>query len=367
MKKWIGVIGAIVVVHLVVVVIALLLKNGVFETGAPAQGTEGQGTEAPEQSGEGLEDSTGAGEGSSGSGETGSGAGTEDAAATGAGNGAAESTPEAEGSAAGEQTTAASGTSAPTTATQSTAAPSTAAPTTEVPPATVITGEGQLRQELNGMTEQEALARGKVVYLTFDDGPYKYTPQVLEILEKYNIKATFFVTNQFRNSNYCAMIKDIHDAGHTVGTHTFSHVYDEVYVDEASYFADLKKMEDIIYQQIGEVPKFIRFPGGSSTRFADNNPGLMTRLAAEVEAKGYHYFDWSVESADYAKPREKDKVVKNVIEGISKRDVSIVLQHDIYQHSVDALDEIITWGLENGYIFLPITMETPVWHHDIKN
>ncbi len=205
----------------------------------------------------------------------------------------------------------------------------------------------------------------KVVYLTFDDGPGPYTQELLDVLAKYNVKATFFVTNS--NSKYQDMIYQEYAAGHAIGIHTYCHDYDKIYASEDAYFEDLQAMQDVIVAQTGQSTNIIRFPGGSSNTVSDITPGLMTTLSQEVQNRGYQYFDWNVSSGDAGETTSTDKVVENVINGIKSHNVSVVLQHDIKEFSVAAVEKIIQWGLDNGYTFLPLNYNSPPAHHHINN
>ena len=98
----------------------------------------------------------------------------------------------------------------------------------------------------------------KVVYLTFDDGPSENTKKILDILAEYDAKATFFITGA--NEQCRPYIKEAYDAGHTIGLHTYTHNYDEVYESDEAYFADLEKVGEVAKEQIGFVPCFIRYP-----------------------------------------------------------------------------------------------------------
>ena len=204
---------------------------------------------------------------------------------------------------------------------------------------------------------------GKVIYLTFDDGPSQYTPQLLDILDKYGVKATFFVVN----TPYVHLVEDIVERGHAIGVHSTTHEFKTIYASEDAFFADLTKMRDIIYNRTGVYTNLIRFPGGSSNTISKFNPGIMSRLTKAVEDMGYHYFDWNVDSDDAGSTRTKDGVVTNVINGCKNRKISIVLQHDIKGYSVNAVEEILIWGLENGYTFLPLDMSSPTAHHGVNN
>lgn len=206
----------------------------------------------------------------------------------------------------------------------------------------------------------------KVVYLTFDDGPSKHTATLLNILDKYGVKATFFVTNQF--PSHQGMIGEAHRRGHTIALHTYNHKFNEVYASEEAYYQDLQKIHDIALAQTGVTPTIVRFPGGTSNTVSRKYcPGIMSTLSDTLSLHGYFYCDWNVDSNDAGGTKTSDGVAANVISGIQKHNVSIVLQHDIHGYSVNAVEEIIFWGLENGYTFLPMSESTPMVHFPARN
>ena len=172
-----------------------------------------------------------------------------------------------------------------------------------------------------GTTEQ---SDEKIVYLTLDDGPSQNTQKVLDILDKYNAKATFFVTGAM--PEYKDMIKKAYDKGHTIGMHTYSHDYAKVYASVDSYFQDLDQIGQLVKEEIGYVPCFIRFPGGSSNTISANyTKGIMTTLTQEVQARGYQYYDWNGSSGDGA-VRTTDQLVT---QATSFHDNNIILlSHD---------------------------------------
>ena len=205
----------------------------------------------------------------------------------------------------------------------------------------------------------------KVVYLTFDDGPGPYTKKLLDILDKYGVKATFFVAGQKPAYHY--MIGETYRRGHTIALHTYSHQY-SIYSSEDTYYADLKKIEDVCVEQTGVKPTIVRFPGGTSNTISRNYcKGIMTALTKSLSYHGYLYCDWNVSSGDAGGAKTKEEVANNVINGIKRNNVSIVLQHDISSFSVDAVETIITWGLANGYTFLPMDENAPMVHHPANN
>lgn len=203
-----------------------------------------------------------------------------------------------------------------------------------------------------------------VIYLTFDDGPGPYTKELLAVLAKYNVKATFFVVN----GKYNNLIAEEAKAGHSVGIHSATHDYGKIYVGKDAFFEDFFRMRDIILNQTGHLPAIMRFPGGSSNMVSKKYcNGIMTELTKSVTDQGFRYFDWNVSSGDAGETKNTDVVADNVINGIKGKSVSVVLQHDIHKFSVDAVEEIILWGLNNGYTFLPLTETSPEVHHRVQN
>lgn len=217
----------------------------------------------------------------------------------------------------------------------------------------------------NIVTPSNIKKGARIIYLTFDDGPGQYTGKLLDILKKYNVKATFFVTGKGSDS----LIKREYDEGHTVALHTYSHDYSKVYKSVNAYFDDLYKIQNRVKRITGQEAKIIRFPGGSSntvSRRYDGGIHIMSVLSKEVQNRGFYYFDWNVSSGDAGSPISSDKVYRNVINGL-KEDYSVVLQHDIKGFSVDAVERIIKYGLENGYTFERLTESSPGAHHGINN
>lgn len=206
-------------------------------------------------------------------------------------------------------------------------------------------------------------AAGKVIYMTFDDGPSNYTLKLLSILEKYNVKATFFLCNTAR----LEYAKQELEAGHTIAAHTNSHDY-SIYKSDVAYFDDLNKIRKHIFDKTGYMPTMLRFPGGSSNTVSRQyRKGAMTTLTGLVEEAGYIYQDWNVSSGDAGKTKDSKEVAQNVIKGVKGQKVAVVLCHDIHSYTVEAIEEILVWGLENGYTFLPLTKYSRIVHHGINN
>ncbi len=207
----------------------------------------------------------------------------------------------------------------------------------------------------------------KTIYLTFDDGPSAYTEHLLNILKKYDVKATFFVLGKASKKE---LIKRAYEEGHSIGVHTYTHEYETIYASEEAFFADFLATEEVIKEQTGQYTTLFRFPGGSANTVSRINPGIITRLAKIMEDMGYRYFDWNLNSGDARTNSPAESGYYNsVLQSSLKKDGSptFVLQHDTKYFSVDSLNFFIPWALRNGYTFLPLDMTSPVIHSKIAN
>ncbi len=126
-------------------------------------------------------------------------------------------------------------------------------------------------------------------------------------------------------------------------------------------------MNDIIYKYTGERASLFRFPGGGSNTVSRKYAkGVVKAIASKMTENGYVYFDWNVDSND-AGGANSDAIYKNVIEGIERHKASVVLMHDIKRNTIDVIEDIIKYGLENGYTFKTLTISSPTVHHHINN
>ncbi len=203
-----------------------------------------------------------------------------------------------------------------------------------------------------------------VIYLTFDDGPNSYyTPVILDALKKYNVKATFFVTSAGPDS----LIKREFEEGHAIGLHSSSHAYDKIYVSSEAFWKDMNTVRDRVKNITGKESTLLRFPGGvSNTVSRKYNKGIMTQLAKEVEQNGYSYFDWNISSGDAGGTTDPNVEYKNVISELSKKRGNVILMHDIKKHTSLAIENIVKYGLDNGYTF-KVLDSSVVCHQRINN
>ncbi len=201
------------------------------------------------------------------------------------------------------------------------------------------------------------------VYLTFDDGPSAYTDDILDILAKYGVKATFFVVGKEKDSDI-ELYKRIVDEGHTLGMHSYSHVYSNIYASEENFISDLDRISDMLTKATGVKPQFYRFPGGSSNAVS---PLDMHKFISILEDRDISYFDWNISSGDATDELlSARQILYNSTAGIEKHETSVILMHDslVRPTTVEALPAIIEKIQSiDGAVILPITSDTePVRH-----
>ncbi len=212
-----------------------------------------------------------------------------------------------------------------------------------------------------------AAPNSKVCYLTFDDGPSDRTLEILNILDKYDAKATFFVLGNGK----LEYLPKIVEKGHKIGLHSNTHKYNEIYKSTDAYFNDLQAVSDKVYNACGIRTKIMRFPGGSSNLISKKAcKGIMTRLTSQVKIKGYAYFDWNIDSGDAAsKDITAATITANVLNSAAKKTSICVLMHDISSKTatVEALPEILDGLKAMGYRFEVLNENSFGYQHNVQN
>lgn len=201
------------------------------------------------------------------------------------------------------------------------------------------------------------------IYLTFDDGPSRETDVILNILKEYDVKATFFVLGK-EDEHSIAAYQRIVEEGHSLGMHSYSHKYREIYASMQSFEDDIEKMQKLLYDVTGVTSMIYRFPGGSSNRVS--RTGIYD-LIQVLEERDIDYYDWNVSSGDASgTPLDSKQIVNNVMRGIADKKDCIILFHDstVKKSTVEALPEIIERIMEmEDTELLPITQDTVKIHH----
>jgi len=194
----------------------------------------------------------------------------------------------------------------------------------------------------------------KIAYLTFDDGPYQISYQFLDVLDKYDILATFFVIGN-KPDDRLPIYKEEVRRGHTIANHTYYHSISKgLYNSVSSFTNQIKKNEDFILKETGIKTNILRFPGGSNQA-----KGLKTSIIKEISNMGYGYVDWDLETGDGKKvaPTIKESI-DNVLNKTNDRDIVVILMHDYSSITLSALPSIIEGLEKQNYIMLPLFYES---------
>jgi peptidoglycan/xylan/chitin deacetylase (PgdA/CDA1 family) len=213
-----------------------------------------------------------------------------------------------------------------------------------------------------GISEEDNLASESdvhKVYLTFEDGPSENTEAILDILAQYNVKATFFVVGK-EDEDSQELYKRIVEEGHTLGMHSYSNKYSQIYQSKDAFEEDFNRLRDELYQVTGVESIYYRFPGGSSNQIS-NVP--MSDFIHYLNEQGVIYYDWNISAGDAASNAySAEEIVANVVDDVVKYKTSVVLLHDASDKSttVEALAPIIEALNEMGAEILPIDEDTSV-------
>ena len=195
----------------------------------------------------------------------------------------------------------------------------------------------------------EAVTGGRVCCLSFDDGPSANTDRVLETLDQYGVKATFFVVGT--SASYAEnqdRIRRAAAAGHTIGMHSWSHDMNKVYASVESFLAEFSQLFELIHELTGVYPSVYRFPGGSVNGY---NTAVRQEIIAEMSRRGFVYFDWNVSAGDSTvTPGAVSDLTENCLRGIGF-DLVVMLSHDSAPRTTtaEALPAVIQAYQDAGY------------------
>lgn len=209
--------------------------------------------------------------------------------------------------------------------------------------------------ERNNLIEyiEQSSSSKKVCYLTFDDGPNNsITPQVLDILRRYDIKATFFQVGSLIEANP-DICRRVYEEGHLIGNHSYSHTYAKLYENNDSFLNEFKTTAELIKNITGEdYFPIVRFPGGS------HNIGTYGEAKQEYKKllaeNKFYYCDWNALSGDSeGSYKTVEQLVKRVKSSVNGKNQAVVLMHDAgnKKQTVEALPEILEYLISEGYEF----------------
>lgn len=205
------------------------------------------------------------------------------------------------------------------------------------------------QEELSIPVEEAYFNDGKkIAFLTFDDGPSDNTNKILDILNNYKIKATFFIIGSNAEKNPDTL-KRIYNEGHAIGNHTYSHDYDFLYSNVDNFIGEVNRTEEVLKQYLGDsfFTRMVRFPGGSFG--GDRKP-----YRDELVNEGFAYIDWNAVNGDGDGTNIPEEQLVNQLESTTgKQKHIVVLMHDsaTKSTSVEALPDIIEYLKNQGYEF----------------
>lgn len=221
--------------------------------------------------------------------------------------------------------------------------------------------EKYLKQQMLGQMPDGADGK-KVAYLSFDDGPsVTVTPQILDILKKQKVKATFFIVGKEadENEHTRSIIKRIVEEGHAIGNHTYSHNYKYLYpgrkVNTDHVMQDIERNNEVLKRILGPdfSTRMVRFPGGHMT-WKRRDPQGMAALDEALAQKDYHQVDWNVLNKDAeGAPKKAAGLINQFMKSVKGREKAVILMHDTYgkEETAKALPRIIEYLKQQGYEF----------------
>lgn len=193
----------------------------------------------------------------------------------------------------------------------------------------------------------------KIAYLTFDDGPTSHiTPQILDILDKSEVKATFFVIGKRVEENP-EVLRRIYNEGHLIANHTYSHNNESIYQSKESFLNEIRKTDKIIGDILG-IPNYncriFRFPNGSQAKAYYNEKQQAIEYLKEID---YTYIDWNSLNDDSMQKYTNDQLVENLKNSVEGKNPLVILMHDSgdVNDTYDALEDSLLYLMEEGYQF----------------
>ncbi len=200
---------------------------------------------------------------------------------------------------------------------------------------------------LNDIDEKTRISKTtKKAYITIDDGPSIYTEDIIQILNKYNAKGTFFLIDR-NMKKYPDKVKSIVENGNTAGLHSVSHDIHKLYKTKEAAKVEFDNNNDTLYEITGEHSNLIRLPYGSKPYTSQESYNVLTE-------SGYKIWDWNLDTEDWkSNPKE---ILENTIRYSSNKNEIIILLHEKKQ-TVEILDSLIKYLIQQGYELVPIKEE----------
>lgn len=225
----------------------------------------------------------------------------------------------------------------------------------------------QIDFNYNEIPVSSIIKEEKVAHLTFDDGPSENTTKILDILDKYDIQATFFVVGpSYKQKNN--LLKEIVNRGHVLAIHSYNHEYSKIYNSKQDFLDDFYACLEWIKNITGTSPKIYRFPGGSSNTLV--NKSEIQSIISSLNEKGFKHVDWNVDSFDSHYNSDSNAIIKNTLNGIKLNESNKVYNQTLLLHdntkkigTISALASIIENILSKGYQFKTLNENSNLIQH----
>lgn len=196
----------------------------------------------------------------------------------------------------------------------------------------------------------------KIAYITIDDGPSKYTDDILNILNKHNVKCTFFLIDRNMNT-YPEKVKKIVESGNTAGLHSVSHDIHKLYKTNISAREEFDINNNTLYKITGRYSNLVRLPYGSK-------PYASKDIYNNLVNAGYKIWDWNIDTQDWKST--SNEILENAKVYSKNKNEIIILIHEKKQ-TVEALDSLISYLVKEGYNISPINESQEPKNFWLKN
>ena len=241
-----------------------------------------------------------------------------------------------------------------TVQTETTAAPEELAVPTVAPTSALTIPAASEKNNLMEIIDESG--QEKRCYLTFDDGPTEnITPQILDVLRRYNVKATFFEVGSLIKANP-DVARRVYEEGHLIANHSNGHNYEKLYASTESFINEINECYEIIKSVTGEAEPFklMRFPGGSYKSSADSYSPVKQECKTVLKENGFYYCDWNSLTGDAeGKKKNASELLAYLKQNLDTSESTVVLMHDAAakQNTADALASVIEYLMSEGYTF----------------
>lgn len=215
--------------------------------------------------------------------------------------------------------------------------------------------------EMAGGSKEKKEQGAKTAYLTFDDGPSELTEQYLDILKRYDAKATFFLIGQQIKGDLAKVVRREIDEGHEIGVHTYTHDSSQIYVSADSYYEDVCQVRKVLKKKFQYEPTLWRFPWGSANCYICH---FKQDVVERLQKENMDYADWNVSAEDSVGSPSVESILANVRKDCFRVENPVILMHDSSSNrmTLEALESIMEMLKQEGYSFATLAQREKSCH-----